>query len=209
MSAAPHHTVFMDAPPEHGGPDEKEDHGRHMKEAISEGVQLKAVNCRRGAAPFAREHVMPLEDLVEDNSIEQSAEPNPQENPGRRDRVAPSLRPRCAHAAVYPRRARANKLRPLVWEIHPSTWRERGRMPTYDEAMAEAMALRPMEQPNGAHATTASSSDVPGTTNTSTTLGQAQARACDRTASGSPGDVASACGSVWWAPGDLNPEPAD
>jgi hypothetical protein len=55
------------------------DPGGGVEEAVGERVVLEAGDARGRAAALAREHVVPLEDLVEDDPVDEAAEPDAQE----------------------------------------------------------------------------------------------------------------------------------
>jgi hypothetical protein len=81
------------APP---GPEQKdrggrdEDPRRQVEQPVDEGVRLEP---RDGIHPLAavvtREHVVPLEDLVEDDAVDEAPEPEPQHKGGRRRGARP------------------------------------------------------------------------------------------------------------------------
>src|SRR5829696_2184743 len=56
---------------------------RGVEEAVRERVRLEAGDGRRGILALAREHVMPLEDLVENDPVNEPAKPDSEQNPGR------------------------------------------------------------------------------------------------------------------------------
>lgn len=56
-----------------------------MEEAVGEGVVLEAADGGRRAAALGGEDVVPLEDLVEDDPVDEAAEPDPQQE-GRQER---------------------------------------------------------------------------------------------------------------------------
>src|SRR4051812_27830166 len=59
--------------PQHGQADQREQVGHGMKQPIRERVQIEIRNTG-GWVASAGKHVMPLQNLVEDDSIEESAE---------------------------------------------------------------------------------------------------------------------------------------
>jgi hypothetical protein len=79
--------VAGSAPQEDGRGNEGEDRGQ-VEQSVGKRVEFEAANGRHWTAGFARQHVVPLKDLVENHAIEQSSEANPEEHSRRRDREA-------------------------------------------------------------------------------------------------------------------------
>jgi hypothetical protein len=52
------------------------------EDSVPERIRLQAVNSGLRVAAFAGEHVMPLEQLVEHDSVHKAAQPDPQHDPG-------------------------------------------------------------------------------------------------------------------------------
>src|SRR5829696_1814190 len=71
------------APPEGGDPDGDGDPGERMEEAVRKRVRLEARHRRGRVAALAAQHVVPLEDLVEDDAVDEPAEPDAEEDAGR------------------------------------------------------------------------------------------------------------------------------
>jgi hypothetical protein len=69
------------APPERHEPDDQEPIRHGVEQAISERVHLKAADISRGEIPRTGQHVMPLQDLVQQDAIEESAETQSQQDP--------------------------------------------------------------------------------------------------------------------------------
>jgi hypothetical protein len=65
------------APPERHEPDDQECIRDGVEHAICEGVHFEAAHSGRGVGPRTGEHVMPLQDLMQQDAIEGSADPIP------------------------------------------------------------------------------------------------------------------------------------
>ncbi len=89
------------SPQEHE-PDRHEQPGRGVEEAVREGVRLEPGDGGLGIALGAREHVVPLQDLVQHDAVHEAAEAYAQEDPGCRER--PSRR----HVARFSLRSAAS-----------------------------------------------------------------------------------------------------
>lgn len=84
--------------PEQHEPEQYEDVGGRVEQAVPAGIDLKVADAV-GRIPGARQHVMPLEHLMEDDPIEESSEAQSEEDAGR-DRKSVGVVLGAAHAGA-------------------------------------------------------------------------------------------------------------
>lgn len=56
--------------------------GRAVKQSVPQRVRLQTGDCRDRIVTVVAEHVVPLQDLVQDDPVHKSSEPDPEQDPG-------------------------------------------------------------------------------------------------------------------------------
>jgi hypothetical protein len=79
--------------PEHEQPRQRTDEGQRVKETVGERVGLKPDHGARRVITRARQQVVPLQDLVEQDPVKKAAESDPEQDAGAKSRRARTGRP--------------------------------------------------------------------------------------------------------------------
>jgi hypothetical protein len=76
--------VTSDGVPEHEKPGNDEQPRRAVEETIGERIRLETLDCGSGMVTRAGQQVMPLEDLMKNDTVDETTEPCSQYDPRRR-----------------------------------------------------------------------------------------------------------------------------